>query len=246
MSDPEIEPLAPELRALLASERTVGPAPGAGKSNVKARLDASLFGPGGRGGGGDGGAGSPEGKGGRAPSTRRGPLRDVAVYAAGALTGGLLVYASVASRTPSVPSGESAVSVVSRPSELPTVFAPRATRAPEAPAESASLDAGAAPTTTATVVPPAGDSLPRERALLDPARTALGRGDATSALEAVRRHEAQFAEGKLAEEREAIAVQALVLLHRGAEARARGLRFKQRYAGSVLAPAVDAALAAAE
>jgi hypothetical protein len=58
----------------------------------------------------------------------------------------------------------------------------------------------------------------------------------------VNKHAARFPAGKLTEEREAIAVQALVVLHRTEEARARAARFQQRYPGSVLAPSVAAAL----
>jgi hypothetical protein len=122
----------------------------------------------------------------------------------------------------------------------PSAYAPQATRAPAAPEPSASA---ASPSPSPSAKP--ADSLAAERALLDPARTALGRGDGTSALDAVRKHEAQFASGKLAEEREAIAVQALVVLRRSEEARARAARFQQRYPGSVLAPSVAAALEAA-
>ena len=78
--------------------------------------------------------------------------------------------------------------------------------------------------------------------MLDPARTALGRGDGASALLGVKKHEQRFPKGQLTEEREAIAVQALVALGRGDEARARGERFERTYPNSVLAPAVNAAL----
>jgi TolA-binding protein len=86
------------------------------------------------------------------------------------------------------------------------------------------------------------DDISEERALLDPARTALGRSDGSSALAGVKKHEQRFPKGQLTEEREAIAIQALVALGRGDEARARGERFKRTYPNSVLAPSVNAAL----
>ena len=74
------------------------------------------------------------------------------------------------------------------------------------------------------------------------ARTALARGDGEDALAAVARHEARYPSGALAEEREAIAIQGLLLVKRFDDARARGDRFHRRYPRSILAPAIDAAL----
>jgi hypothetical protein len=233
MKDPEIDPLAPDLRALVAIERAHAAPSADGRARVAARLESMLVGPGGS--GGSGGAGDPGGA--RAPVGGFGRL--VAVFVAGALTGGLLVLTL---REPRVQVVERAAPApTSSASEAPIAFAPQATRtaAPDVPEPSTSVaaadDAGAAQARPS-------DSLAAERALLDPARTALGRGDGASALDAVHKHEARFANGKLAEEREAIAVQALVVLHRADEARVRAARFQQRYPGSVLAPSVAAAL----
>jgi hypothetical protein len=117
----------------------------------------------------------------------------------------------------------------------PTIAIPPPS-ASSAPSASAASSAGGA-------VVRGADTVAEERAILDPARTALGRGDGASALDGVKRHEQKFPRGQLTEEREAIAVQALVVLHRGDEARARGGRFLAKYPNSVLAPAVKAALA---
>ena len=108
-------------------------------------------------------------------------------------------------------------------------------------APAASTSAQAAPSASAPSQPRA-DNISEERALLDTARTALGRGDGASAMTGVKKHEQRFPKGQLAEEREAIAVQALVALGSGDLARARGERFKRTYPNSVLAPAVSAAL----
>lgn len=249
MKDPEVEPLAPELRALLETERAHRAPPAAGKARVAARLDAMLAGPGGPAGGSDPGAtpaGSPAPPSGL-PVAAVAPVpsvaRALAIFVAGALTGGALVLAlreprvTVVERVPPAPPLESA------PSQ--SVSAPRATRAPGSATEPSASAAPAPPVESAGTAARRSDSLAAERALLDPARTALGRGDGASALEAVHEHEARFAAGKLAEEREAIAVQALVVLHRSDEARARAARFAQRYPGSVLAPSVAAALESA-
>jgi hypothetical protein len=124
----------------------------------------------------------------------------------------------------------------------------------ERPAESAAIHPGdaaeAAPTSpTAPSLPapgsPAasnGNSLAAERALLDVARSAFGRGDGDAALAALTRHEKLYPNGQLTEEREALAVRALVLTDRGDQARARGAKFRKRYPSSVMLPALEAAL----
>jgi hypothetical protein len=60
-----------------------------------------------------------------------------------------------------------------------------------------------------------------EAALLERARVALG-GNAADALAVTEAHAAQFPNGKLAMERELLAIEALRRLGRTAEARARG------------------------
>jgi hypothetical protein len=85
--------------------------------------------------------------------------------------------------------------------------------------------------------------LARERELIEPARSALIRTQAESALAAVGRHETEFPEGQLAEEREAIAVQALVLMGNFEDAKARATSFKQRFPSSLFVPLVESAVA---
>jgi hypothetical protein len=141
----------------------------------------------------------------------------------------------------------------------PTVVSVYVDRAPPSNAVSltptfttptASTSASVAPSASAPTAPPSStqstraDDTAAERALLDPARTALGKNDGPSAMEGVHKHEQRFPKGQLTEEREAIAIQALVLLGNGPEAQARAARFKRTYPNSVLAPAVDAALQA--
>ena len=241
MKDPEIDPLAPDLRALLDGERAPAAPDADGKTRVAARLEAMLVGPGGAGGpGGSGDSGVAPGPAAAAPVAGIG--RAVATFVAGAITGGLLVFAL---REPRVQVVERNVAApVASASEAPIAYAPHATRAvaPDVPEPSASAGPSERDDAGAGAQARPSDSLAAERALLDPARTALGRGDGASALDAVHKHEARFANGKLAEEREAIAVQALVVLHRSDEARVRAARFQQRYPGSVLAPSVAAAL----
>jgi hypothetical protein len=86
--------------------------------------------------------------------------------------------------------------------------------------------------------------LAAERAILDVARAALARGEGAPAIEAVRRHEREFPDGVLVEEREAIAVRALVAQGRRDEARARAAEFRRRFPNSVSLHAVNAAVGA--
>jgi len=84
--------------------------------------------------------------------------------------------------------------------------------------------------------------LAAERAILDVAWAALGRSDASGALVALDRHSARYPSGLLSEEREALAVRALIVAGRNDDARARGKRFAQRFPRSLLLPAVEASL----
>jgi hypothetical protein len=83
-------------------------------------------------------------------------------------------------------------------------------RSPEPPASSAEAAS-----------PPPQDSLGQEAALLERARSALAASPA-EALALTEAHAAQFPSGKLATERELVAIDALRRLGRTAEARARG------------------------
>lgn len=85
--------------------------------------------------------------------------------------------------------------------------------------------------------------LSQERALLEVARTALAKGDVTGTLDAVERHARDFPDGRLAEEREVLFIQALVQAGRKDEAARHADAFKKHFPDSLMLPAVDAALA---
>ncbi len=89
-----------------------------------------------------------------------------------------------------------------------------------------------------------GSQLARERALLDLARAAAARGEPALALAQAERHRQQFPQGRLAEEREAMAIRALLALGRRADARARADAFRASYPNSFLTPVIDSALSA--
>lgn len=73
----------------------------------------------------------------------------------------------------------------------------------------------------------------RERSLLEAAQSALARGNTNEALEATKRHAAEFPKSELAEEREAIRTRALAKAGRCAEARAAVARFVVAYPSSL-------------
>jgi TolA-binding protein len=73
-----------------------------------------------------------------------------------------------------------------------------------------------------------------ELKVLQPAREAVARGDFSSALATLAEHERRFPNGQLAEEREALRVQALSGLGRTEEAGRAAAVFRERFPASVL------------
>jgi hypothetical protein len=86
-------------------------------------------------------------------------------------------------------------------------------------------------------------SLSLERGLLDRARAKMAAGDPEAALAVLTQHARSYPRGLLSEEREAMAVNALVALGRAPEARRRGRAFHERYPSSLVRRSVEAALA---
>ena len=84
--------------------------------------------------------------------------------------------------------------------------------------------------------------LERERRLLEPARTALTRGMASQALTLLEQHAKAFPSGELAEEREALWVQALAVSGAMDAARARAKAFSARFPDSLFLPVVERAI----
>lgn len=143
----------------------------------------------------------------------------------------------------SAPIGTSTSAVVSAEKPRPTT--PVAEAAPtvdvrDLPRVNASAQPSVSASSTASTRAATSD-LTAERSLLDVARTALGRGDFANALASADAHQKRFPKGALAEEREALAVQALAGAGRKEEARARAERFARSFPGSILLPAVEAA-----
>jgi hypothetical protein len=232
MSKPDLSPLEADVLEIVHKERAIDEP----VSDVKARMLAAVSArlgvppPDGGGVGGGGGAGP--------------PVRGAGQTARFSLSGwraALVVAASfglgVAVRSAFMPEPRVIVAervpVMSAPAPLPPVPVeePAVVEAPVSPAPRATASAE-----------PDNRSLAGERALLDVARTALANGDSAKALSAVLRHERTYPNGLLVEEREAIAVKALVAAGRADEARARGARYVKRFPSGLMRPAVEAAL----
>jgi hypothetical protein len=83
-----------------------------------------------------------------------------------------------------------------------------------------------------------------ELQVLQPARQAVSQRHFTSALSTIAEHQRKFPSGKLAEEREALRVKALVGLGRTAEAQRAGAAFRARFPRSALLGRIDEMLGA--
>jgi len=141
------------------------------------------------------------------------------------------LVATVASQRTDVTEARVTPPTPSRPSTwVPAEVAPT----PMGPLSSVPVPLAASPE-------PRGD-LPRERVLLEAARTALERGDPAHALTALDRHRSRFPEGQLREERETLEVYALVAAGRADEARAKTRSFHRAFPMSLQGAALDALL----
>jgi hypothetical protein len=109
-------------------------------------------------------------------------------------------------------------------------------RAPDVPAES-KPEARVAPATSGGNEGARSLSLQqyaRELALLEPARSSIGKGDYASALSALSQHRREFPNGQLSQEREALRVRALWGLGQKPAALAAASAFRKRYPRSTL------------
>lgn len=223
----------PFLDAFFDAERGFTEAPPSGaRTRVLAALRNKLPDPEGGSDPDAGGGGSP-GAGAGTVTKGTALMGMLATFAIGAVTGALLVRRAP---PPAPPAAPVPVHTIVIPSTVP----PPIDSVIELPD----------PPTTAKPRPPPSVPSPEldakgaaaERALLDAARVAIAQGEAERALEVVERHRQEYPRGSLAEEREALAVRALVKVGRHDEARARAARFEAAYPNSIALPAVKAAI----
>jgi hypothetical protein len=226
MSVPDLPPLDDDVQNLLEGARRGIKAPPEARRRLWSALDVAAL------------AGTGAGSAAVAKVTRAAWLARWAPVAAsfvvGGVVGGTLVFAL---RPPRIMEGPPRVILVAASAE------------PQAPTATASIAAPSAsvpravPTSSEVAVETGG--IKAERALLDRARLSLEQGDGAAALRTAQEHEQRFPGGVLAQEREAIAIRALLLLGQTKDARDRLARFRARYPGSALLPTLEAAAAPA-
>jgi hypothetical protein len=216
-----IPPLDP---GVLGPLREAEPAPAAVRARARQRL-LSVVGGGGPGGGGSGGPG-----GSRVLRIPRG----IAFVLGGVVGAGL--YAALApTSAPRIVYVDRAVPSVEA-ATVATAAVAQATNAPPAASDVPPVTVATAATSTR------GSQLSAERILLDEARAALAQGDPGRAIDRLERHRRTFQAPLLAEERDAMWVQALVKAGRYDEARARAASFRKRSPDSLFSSVVDSAI----
>jgi hypothetical protein len=241
-SDDAIEPLVPELAALLAAERRAPSPPAARRARILARLrpivDAGA------------GAGAPA----AASTAALASKILVAALVAGAVgVGGAIGLArrppGETAAPPPAPAAAPAPSTTApeRPPAAPTsqvtpppvepVRASPRRRPPTPPTTTP-----ATPTATAARAAPDLASLRAEAAILERARGALAAGDPSAALATLAGAERAFPLGFLREEREALSIRALAAAGQRAAARARAAAFAREFPASIQAAAIADAL----
>lgn len=242
------EPVPPLDRRLLAALRAERPAPRDVRERVRTRLEAAIpemrRGPGGGSNGGGANGGSGAGWRGFAPHTI-----GVAAFVAGGISGAALfaalerapatqvVYVDRVARPTMVagvsPLASPGVSETSSPSPIAIAQA--------APVRGSSANVAKNGRGLSAVLHPS--RLTEERVLLDEARAGLLQGAPERALERLDLHRARFADGLLAEERDAMQVEALAGAGRYDEARERANAFRARQPTSLFLPTVESAIA---
>jgi hypothetical protein len=216
--------LSPEVRALLDEERAIPAQPAAVRARAMARARAALA----------AGLATP------VASPARTALRSRWAAAA------VLVCMASAAAVLAAYGIHAHIARLAAPVVLPPIPAPARSgavrKAPEAPPVVAPADDEAPPAPPRTLSPPRlsrAEALRAELRLLRHARAAVAREDFAAALVPIAEHVRRFKDGRLAEEREALRVKALVGLGRAQDTRRAAAAFRTRFPHSVLLPAVD-------
>jgi hypothetical protein len=218
MSPDTLEPLDPELDALLEAERQ-RVAPGEALGRIASRLAVAPV-------AATGGAA----KAGWLAS-HAGKVALVAFVAGGAAG----ATAQAVATKPPEPRIVYIEKAAPPSAAAPAPPVPSAVVLPPPPVVAPPLPPRVAPSTSAS-------SLSAERALLDRARSELASGNAARAVVLLDEHAHRFQKPQLAEEREALAIQSLVALGRYDEARAEAARFRAMNPGSLFLPAIEASV----
>lgn len=226
-----IPPLDPEL---LGPLREAEPAPADVRARARQRLVGAVGGFGG-GPGGSGGGGTAGGPVGRSAIPKM--PRTIAFVLGGVVGVGL--YAGIAP----VPSARVVYvdRVVPSPQTTPHTT-PEPTATAVATEAASTAHAAALPSAPSGASSTRASQLSAERILLDEARAAIAQGDPARAIDRLERHRRTFPAPLLAEERDAMWVQALVKAGRYDEARAHASAFRKRSPDSLFSSVVDSAI----
>lgn len=179
------------------------------------------------------------------------PRGSIATSAAGGVAGGKLVGALIAAAI----GGAAITSLVRPPAPAPLAVNVQADVAPVLPAGTATTsstpttsgiaEAGGphatSPSATTSATASIADPFRTESDAMQATRNAFAAGDFARALQLAEQHAKRYPGGNFVAEREAIAIRALAMTGRMADARARAETFRHAFPHSVLRGAVDAA-----
>lgn len=242
MTKPELGSLDPDILALLDHAKPVPALDGAKKAALLADVMGKI-GPLPPGGGGDGGGGS---GGAGAGAGAIGSKIALGVAFAVGVAAGVVGDRAVSPRAAAPMVSMSPVTTVVIPSLSASASAsPSSEAVPVGELPSAPTPSAARPARTPGEPVPSARGLAAERALLDVARAALARGEASDALIAAERHRHDYPDGALVEEREAIAIKALVALGKRDEAAQRLAHLEKTHPNSMVLRAAKKAVSGA-
>jgi hypothetical protein len=175
--------------------------------------------------------------------SRFGPIARAACWVA---AGGLMGAALTAVFMPPKVVVETRETVRIERVEVPAPAQPREpTAPPDAPPTAEDATAPAQPSPARRGVSTASEAAGSlERTLIEQARSALARREFLAAIDAADRHASRFADGDLAEEREAIRIQAFALAGRRDEASRHVEAFRRNYPMSLHRAAISRAMGA--
>lgn len=215
-----------DLSALVREASRLPPVDAERLSRARARLHASVL--------GLGGAGLPPARG-TIALTKAKLAAVVALAFVGGVGAGVTGVTGVTgkSRAPSPPAAPVVSTVFVAAPLASVVMAPVPTGPSPIEVEASARRPRPVPSSSSSS-PPRSSVTPRtgERELLDQARRALREGEGDRALDLVSRHESDYPNGALSEERDVVRIQALILAGRTSDARDRLAAFKQRYPAS--------------
>jgi hypothetical protein len=239
MSGRDLEPLGPDLLSHLRRAKAIPELSEERKRLLFAGVAARIV--------PSGGGGGAQGTDGQAPFPTKGlvgakALVGLALTFAMGVASGIVLDRAIGGG-PVAPSAQSVR--VSPPAPPAVEPAPTGTTVATAPQPSAATSVvSAAPVKREALADTAASArgLAAERALLDVARADLARGEAGEALSATDRHAREYPRGALVEEREALAIKALVALGRTNEARTRAREFERRFPNGLLLYSVKMAV----